>query len=246
MVIAKIYVDGVTVVVLETRQIPEGIQGAQIEVQYGHEWNGLIKTAVLSGCVVKDVLNPGSVISVPAEVLAEYGHRVKVGFYGVDGDNIVAIPTLWADLGVIQRATDPSGDTTTDPGLPVWAQLQALIGDLSELSTNTKENLVRAVNEIYERGGGPTGSGENGATFIPHLADDGTLSWTNDKGLPNPEPINIKGGKGDPFTYEDFTEEQLAELKGDPFTYEDFTEEQLAELVNSVLAALPTWTGGSY
>lgn len=38
------------------------------------------------------------------------------------------------------------------------------------------------------------------------------------------------GEKGDPFTYEDFTEEQLADLKGDPFTYEDFTEEQLAEL----------------
>lgn len=54
-----------------------------------------------------------------------------------------------------------------------------------------------------------------------------------------------KGDKGDPFTYADFTEEQLAALKGekgdqgdkgaqgekgDPFTYEDFTEAQLAAL----------------
>jgi len=57
-----------------------------------------------------------------------------------------------------------------------------------------------------------------------------------------------KGDKGDPFTYSDFTEEQLAGLKGekgdkgdkgetgdkgdkgDPFTYSDFTEEQLAGL----------------
>ena len=41
------------------------------------------------------------------------------------------------------------------------------------------------------------------------------------------------GPKGDAFTYEDFTEEQLAALKGDkgdPFTYEDFTPEQLAAL----------------
>lgn len=45
--------------------------------------------------------------------------------------------------------------------------------------------------------------------------------------------------KGDPFTYADFTPEQLAELKGetgapgekgDPFTYNDFTEEQLLAL----------------
>ena len=45
-----------------------------------------------------------------------------------------------------------------------------------------------------------------------------------------------KGDKGDPFTYEDFTPEQLASLKGDKgdkgdsFTYEDFTAEQLASL----------------
>lgn len=42
-----------------------------------------------------------------------------------------------------------------------------------------------------------------------------------------------KGPKGDPFTYSDFTPEQLAALKGekgDPFTYADFTPEQLASL----------------
>ena len=41
------------------------------------------------------------------------------------------------------------------------------------------------------------------------------------------------GAKGDPFTYEDFTLEQLATLKGakgDAFTYKDFTPEQLAKL----------------
>ena len=37
----------------------------------------------------------------------------------------------------------------------------------------------------------------NGATFIPSVSDDGVISWTNDKELPNPEPVNIKGVKGD-------------------------------------------------
>ena len=45
----------------------------------------------------------------------------------------------------------------------------------------------------------------------------------------------LKGDKGDPFTYDDFTSEQLEALKvkgdkGDPFTYSDFTPEQLAAL----------------
>ena len=35
------------------------------------------------------------------------------------------------------------------------------------------------------------------------------------------------GEKGEPFTYDDFSEEQLQRLKGDPFTYNDFTPEQL-------------------
>ena len=39
--------------------------------------------------------------------------------------------------------------------------------------------------------------GEDGATFIPSVSADGIISWTNDKDLPNPEPVNIKGAKGD-------------------------------------------------
>lgn len=103
---------------------------------------------------------------------------------------------------------------------------------------------------------------------------------------------SLKGEKGDPgkdgtLKFEELTEEEKAMLKGDPFTYEDFTAEQLAALkgekgdkgdkgdkgetgatgangktpvrgtdywtpadqtaiVNDVLSKLPTWTGGSY
>lgn len=46
-------------------------------------------------------------------------------------------------------------------------------------------------------GGSESGSGENGATFTPAVDADGNLSWTNDKGLANPETVNIKGPKGD-------------------------------------------------
>lgn len=44
-------------------------------------------------------------------------------------------------------------------------------------------------------GGG--GVGQNGATFTPSVSPEGIISWTNDKNLPNPEPVNIKGDKGD-------------------------------------------------
>ena len=66
------------------------------------------------------------------------------------------------------------------------------------------DGLINEVNEAMDRvenmqsgSGTGTGSGENGATFIPSVNEDGIITWTNDKGLENPSPINIKGPKGD-------------------------------------------------
>ena len=40
--------------------------------------------------------------------------------------------------------------------------------------------------------------GEDGTTFTPSVSADGTLSWSNDGGLPNPDPVNIRGPAGTP------------------------------------------------
>ena len=45
--------------------------------------------------------------------------------------------------------------------------------------------------------------------------------------------ISAKGDKGDAFTYEDFTEEQLKNLKGEPFTFDDLTLDQIALLTGA-------------
>ena len=38
---------------------------------------------------------------------------------------------------------------------------------------------------------------DSGATFIPSVSEEGIISWTNDKKLPNPKPVNIMGIKGE-------------------------------------------------
>lgn len=51
--------------------------------------------------------------------------------------------------------------------------------------------------------GKPGNPGDNGTTFTPSVSEEGVISWTNDGGLSNPEPVNIKGvpgAKGDPGT----------------------------------------------
>ena len=47
--------------------------------------------------------------------------------------------------------------------------------------------------EVKLEGGG---GGANGATFYPSVSPDGVLSWTNDRGLENPAPVNVKGETG--------------------------------------------------
>ena len=39
--------------------------------------------------------------------------------------------------------------------------------------------------------------GKDGTTFTPSVSADGTLSWSNDGGLPNPDPVNIRGPQGE-------------------------------------------------
>ncbi len=41
------------------------------------------------------------------------------------------------------------------------------------------------------------GQGVNGTTYTPSVSAAGEISWTNDGGKDNPEPVNIKGPKGD-------------------------------------------------
>ena len=53
--------------------------------------------------------------------------------------------------------------------------------------------------------------GQNGATFIPSVSTEGVISWTNDRDLPNPEPVNIKGEKGNDGTI--FTPDETLILK---------------------------------
>lgn len=38
--------------------------------------------------------------------------------------------------------------------------------------------------------------GDDGVTFTPSVTADGTMSWTNDGGLANPEPVNLRGPAG--------------------------------------------------
>lgn len=83
-----------------------------------------------------------------------------------------------------------------------------------ELSEGARENAeaLRVLSESVR------------TTFIPKVSEDGFLSWTNDKGLENPEPVSVKPRLGTDY----------------------FTEGDKAEIVERVLNALPHAEGGAF
>ena len=135
--------------------IPKGIVGATVFIEYTDSaWDGLQKTVVFRSAVTKDVLDSGNEVTIPAEVVSRAGVNLYMGVYGVGEDGRMIIPTIWAELGQVNGAAAPSGDSSTDPSLPVWAQIQTAIGNLDDLDTDVKSNLVAAVNEALTKGGG--------------------------------------------------------------------------------------------
>lgn len=216
MIIAEVKVSGTTCEATRLVPISKGLVGATISIEYTDSvWDGLQKTVVFRSAVVKDVLDAGSEVTIPAEVVSRAGVDLYMGVYGVDAANNVVIPTIWAELGVVNGAAAPSGDTSTDPSLPVWAQIQAAIGNLDDLDTEAKSSLVAAVNEALTKGGGevapetiekivedylnanPPQTGSDGVT--PTIGENG--NWylgDTDTGKPSRGAAGAKGDEGDP------------------------------------------------
>ena len=142
-----------------------------VEFVFSNDWSGLTKTAVFSaGRTTVDVLESawdGNKVVVPHEILADAGPIARVGVYGANADGLI-LPTVWVTLGKVMPAAEPSGDPGADPTLPIWAQLQNQIGDLDDLQTYNKGNLVDAINEARSAGG----SGGGGYTIGDGLKID--------------------------------------------------------------------------
>ena len=74
--------------------------------------------------------------------------------------------------------------------MSVKTKIRSLIEAANAETGKSDTDLTTAVQSLISESGAA-------ATFTPSVSADGTLSWTNNKGLANPEPVNIKGPKGD-------------------------------------------------
>ena len=186
----------------QRERLTSGMQGVELSFSFSADSDNLVKTAVFEGSGRRIALtNIGDSCIIPHEVLAKHGGALRVGVYGRTADGSAATPTVYAQLGIIQRGADPNADPSTKPTLPVWAQIQAQIGDLSDLTTEDKTNLVAAINEAAKSGGG-SGGGKDGTgiasiTYKGEDKDGGNMYTVLLTDGTSYEITALKGAKGD-------------------------------------------------
>lgn len=126
-------------------------------------------------------------------------------------------------LEILVDDTQPGGHTytRTDFVMLDMHNLISQVGALDGLSTTDKSTIVAAINELHNtklsseslpsainnalnqaKTSGEF-NGADGATYIPAISSDGTLSWTNDAGYENPTPVKLA------------TNEELEQLKNE-------------------------------
>ena len=149
MNLTNVEVSGVRAAAGACSLIPAGITGATVTLAFtDRQWESLTKTAVFQGCVTRDVLLEGDTVVVPWECVAQPDCTLRLGIYGTDGEQNLVIPTLWATLGTVVAAAEPSGDPSADPQLPVWAQLQE---EMEQLERVKEAEIQQAVSDYLQQ-----------------------------------------------------------------------------------------------
>lgn len=150
----------------------------RVHTQRPGRWTAYL-TAQMDGDVVWHSDTFGLVIG----NLPDTGEQIEQAYPTAIEEAMRAVDTL---TGVGARAV------TLEPGSDATVSL--------EEDASGNRVIVYGIPRGADGSGGAGGSGSNGATFTPTVSDDGIISWTNDKDLPNPDPVDIKGDPGAVFT----------------------------------------------
>lgn len=201
---------------LEREPVTSGsVNAYEVRFEFSPDWDGLERTAVFkAGSESRSVLMDGTCeCVVPWEVLTTPGTALRAGVYGTRGGEIV-LPTVWESLGIVQEGVT-TGEEAQPPTPGVYEQIVDLAAKAEETARSVREDADAGKfdgppgppGETGRQGPvGPAGkqgppgadgsNGQDGATFTPAVSKAGTLTWTNNGGLPNPDPVDIMGPTG--------------------------------------------------
>ena len=215
-------VTGSTICIAEQEKIVAGdVNTHTARFDFSEDWDGLGVTAVFcAGNTYKECVLYDNACVVPWEMLETAGY-LYVAVYGVySSDETLTRKMSTLSPAIAIRSNGVAGDELPkhpDPSPDVYEQLVSALAQKQDKLHGEPGQIVgfdsygNAVAQENTGGGGGGGGGipgpvgpqgpkgdpgEDGATFTPHVSDSGIISWTNDKGLKNPDAVSIMGPAG--------------------------------------------------
>lgn len=231
----------------------------QLQIITDDTWAGLAITAtfVTATSAVKMLVDPDGAAKVPPEATANPTNAIlgRIVFAGVaDG-----VQRISCDLPYRVMAHAPIDGTASKPTPNEWQQYIAETQKIINKAVPQEGNVGQVLTKTADGSewADPAGGGSGGATFTPSVSPDGIISWTNDKGKPNPDPVNIKGPAGNHGEQGPIGPQGLPGKDGAPGPagadgktpvkgVDYWTNADQKSIVNDVLKALPIWSGGAY
>ena len=190
--------------------ITDSARSEKIHFNFPESWNGYVKKALFKNGEksVSVFLNADETMCtgkdecfIPHEVIKAPQFTVSV--FGVSGDSRVT--SAEATIEVTESGYT-KGDFPTNPTPTEYEQLINLVTDTKQIAESVRDDADNGVFKGDKGDTGPQGEkGDKGDTGEQGI--QGIQGEKGDKGE--------RGEKGDPFTYADFTAEQLADLKGE-------------------------------
>lgn len=116
----------------------------------------------------------------------------EFAFADAHGNNVGDIDHLFAENVVVKVILDVTSSMAFVQNADTNAYIErTFVKTINGMKPDKNGNV-----DVSGSGDGPSSPGDSGATFTPSVSADGVISWTNDKGLANPSPVNIKGSPG--------------------------------------------------
>lgn len=190
--------------------IADSVMFEKISFHFPESWNGYAKTAVFRNgeATISVVLNVDDGLCtgvnecyVPYEVIKAPYFTVSV--FGVSGNSRATTPQVRI---MVRESGYGEGDVPSEPTPTEFEQLVSLANVTKQIAQSVRDD---ADSGAFKGDKGDTGlqgeKGDKGDTGEQGI--QGIQGEKGDKG--------DKGDRGDPFTYADFTAEQLVALKGE-------------------------------
>lgn len=157
--------------------IARSVGHVAVKCNFDSDWDGLTKRIIFTnGPISKTVLiTDTDPILIPHEVLIP--GKLYMSAIGVSDDGKKKLTTARMNYAItICHAGEQHGCEPEDYTPTLWEQVLAAVGDLPDLDTEEKSNLVSAINELAANKGGSS----SGDISLAYATDEEILAMFGD------------------------------------------------------------------